>query len=215
MTKSMSDIRQEYSENPLNEEDASVDPFLQFAWWFMEAKDSGLFYEPNAMTLATVDKEGRPSARIVLLKEFDPHGFVFYTNYQSRKGHEIAHNPYASLVLWWDRLNRQVRVEGRIEKVADEISDEYFQMRPRASQLGSWASAQSQMLYNRSELEARYAELETRYKDKPIPRPPHWGGYRLLPDEFEFWQGRQNRLHDRLSYHLLPNGTWSMKRLSP
>ncbi len=215
MTKSMSDIRQEYPENPLNEEDASVDPFLQFAWWFMEAKDSGLFYEPNAMTLATVDKEGRPSARIVLLKEFDPAGFVFYTNYQSRKGHEIAHNPYGALVLWWDRLNRQVRVEGRIEKVADEISDEYFHMRPRAAQIGAWASAQSQMLYNREELEARYAELETRYQDKPIPRPPHWGGYRLLPDEFEFWQGRQSRLHDRLSYHLLPNGTWSMTRLSP
>lgn len=215
MTKSTSDLRQEYPDNPLSEDTASVDPFLQFAWWFTEATKSGLFHEPNAMTLATVDKDGRPSARMVLLKEFDMQGFVFYTNYQSRKGYEIAHNPYGAIVLWWDKLSRQVRVEGRIEKVHNDISDEYFQMRPRESQLGAWASAQSQMLYNRAELEAQYAELEKHYKDKPIPRPPFWGGYRLLPDEFEFWQGRRNRLHDRLRYQLLPNGRWRMERLSP
>lgn len=215
MTKSISDLRQEYPDHELNEDEASVDPFLQFAWWFMEVTESERIHEPNAMTLATVDTNGRPSARIVLLKEFDPRGFVFYTNYQSGKGHQIAHNPYGAIVLYWDKISRQVRVEGRLEQVASEDSDEYFQTRPRESQLSAWASAQSQMLYNRAELEARYAELETQYKDKPIPRPPYWGGYRLLPDEFEFWQGRPSRLHDRLRYRLLPNGQWRMERLSP
>lgn len=214
MDTSIADLRQEYSQKGLNEKEAEPNPFQQFQIWFDQALSAQLL-EPNAMTLATVTAEGKPSARVVLLKHFDEQGFVFYSNYHSRKGQELGQNPWAALVFWWASLERQVRIEGWVEQVSEQESDAYFYSRPWGSRLGAWASEQSQVVSDRQVLEQRLVELEQQYQDKEIPRPPHWGGYRLVPIAIEFWQGRPNRLHDRLSYHRLEDGNWQIERLSP
>lgn len=212
---SLADIRKEYTLKDLDIPTTDADPFVQFRSWFDEAAAARV-PEVNAMHLATVSAEGRPSGRIVLLKGLDAAGFVFYTNYVSRKGKEMQSHELASLTFFWPELERQVRVEGRIEKVTDEESDEYFQSRPRGSQIGAWASSQSSVIESREVLEEKQRKLEELYgTDQPIPRPPHWGGYRLLPDRIEFWQGRPSRLHDRILYTLQPGHTWIRQRLSP
>lgn len=204
--------RIQYDRGILAENHLHENPLNQFQIWMQEAITAGVA-EPNAMDLSTV-QDGRPSSRIVLLKGVEPGGFVFYTNYDSRKGREIALSPFASLNFFWSLQARQIRIEGRIEKVSPEDSDAYFASRPRESQIGAWASAQSSVLKSRAELEERNAELEKSYAGKNIPRPPHWGGYLLRPDRIEFWQGRPNRLHDRFLYEDAPGG-WMVFRLSP
>ncbi len=208
----IADIRQEYMRAGLTEEDAAADPFVQFDRWFQDTLQAELPL-PNAMTLATATNDGRPSARVVLLKGVDARGFVFYTNYDSRKGQELAANPRAALVFAWSELERQVRIEGAIEKVSAEESDEYFDSRPLGSRIGAWASPQSKVLPDKMALATTVAALVLRYGTSP-PRPPHWGGYRVLPQAIEFWQGRKNRLHDRLLYTKLSN-SWRIERLAP
>jgi pyridoxamine 5'-phosphate oxidase len=208
------DLRQSYDRGFLLEQDVNPNPILQFQAWLQDAVAAQML-EPNAMTLATVNAEGLPSARIVLLKDFDERGFVFYTNFQSRKGQELNQTPAAALVFWWDKLERQVRIEGNITKVSEAEADEYFQSRPKGSQLGAWVSHQSQVIAGREDLEHRLKALEQEYEDRPIPRPAHWGGYRLAPSTFEFWQGRPNRLHDRLCYRQKNFTGWTIERLSP
>lgn len=197
----------------LSEETAGPDPLALFAEWFGEAGRSGI-YLPEAMTLATASKDGRPSARLMLLKGFDQRGFRFFTNYESRKANDLADNPQAAMVFHWSRLQRQVRVEGRVEKLSEQESREYFATRPRGSQLGAWASKQSAPIADRRHLEESFREHEARYKGSDVPLPPFWGGYRLIPEAIEFWQGRANRLHDRLRYTLGDDG-WTVDRLSP
>lgn len=213
MSHILNDLRVDYAQRQLHENEATAVPFHQFQKWFDEA----LAAEPNhanAMTLATCTREGEPSARVVLLKSWDQRGFVFYTNYNSRKASELLENPRASLVFWWQGLERQVRIEGRVEKTAEEEADDYFQTRPRESQIGAWASAQSEVIPDRSTLEQRFQEIAHAYENQPIPRPRHWGGFRLAPDSIEFWQGRPNRMHDRLRYRRLASA-WVVERLSP
>ncbi|NJP10258.1 MAG: pyridoxamine 5'-phosphate oxidase [Leptolyngbyaceae cyanobacterium RU_5_1] len=210
---SIADLRLNYTRQQLNEANVDPNPIQQFQHWFTQALDANII-EPNAMTLATASKKGVPSARIVLLKGVDERGFVFYTNYESRKGQELAENPQAVLVFWWDVLERQVRIEGTVEKVSDQETEDYFHSRPRTSQLGAWASNQSRIISNREVLEQYWEELTRQYQDQEIPRPPHWGGYRVVPHTIEFWQGRPSRLHDRLHYQL-DNDNWLLKRLSP
>ncbi|MCA1688360.1 MAG: pyridoxamine 5'-phosphate oxidase [Actinobacteria bacterium] len=207
-------LRKEYTRTGLKESDADPNPIEQFRKWFDEALAANL-HESNAMTLATATPDGRPSARIVLLKGFDERGFVFYTNYEGRKGGELETNPYASLVFYWGELERQVRVEGRVSRVADGESDAYFERRPRGSQLGAWASEQSRPVSDRGALEERLRELETGYEGREVPRPPFWGGYRVEPETMEFWQGRENRMHDRLRYRRSRDGGWERERLQP
>ncbi|MGU7781666.1 pyridoxamine 5'-phosphate oxidase [Burkholderia sp. PU8-34] len=211
----LADLRINYSRASLDEADATPNPFAQFDRWFKEALAAKL-PEPNTMTLATVGDNGRPSARIVLIKGVDERGFVFFTNYESRKGHDLAANPYAALLFYWIELERQVRIEGRIEKTTSEESDRYFASRPIGSRIGAWASEQSAVIDSRATLEAREKEISARYGDDP-PRPPHWGGYRLVPDSLEFWQGRPSRLHDRLLYtrDAAAQHGWTISRLSP
>ena len=200
---------------PLLETDLDPDPFEQFDRWFDDAKDAGIAM-PEAMTVATSALDGEVSSRVCLLKSFDHRGFVFYTNYCSRKGKQIHDNPRAAMVFWWQSLERQVRIEGAVVKTTEEESDEYFATRPRGSQLGAWASEQSRVLAGRGALDARFEELSTTYRDVVIPRPPHWGGYRVIPLLFEFWQGRDDRLHDRFWYRLRNDvKDWVVERLSP
>jgi pyridoxamine 5'-phosphate oxidase len=211
---SIADLRKEYRARSLAESDLAADPIVQFGRWFDEALRVQLV-EPNAMTLATVGADGRPSARILLLKGVDARGFVFFTNYESRKGQELAHNAWAALVFYWPELERQVRVEGSCAPVDAAESDAYFQSRPLASRIGAVASRQSEVIPDRAWLEQRWAALEAAHADGEVPRPAHWGGYRLLPDAVEFWQGRPSRLHDRLRYRLDAAGGWLLERLSP
>lgn len=211
---SIADLRREYMLQGLDEASVDPNPIRQFQQWFAEAVQAEL-PEPNAMTLATVAADNRPSARMVLLKDADEAGFVFYTNYESRKGRELAQNPWAALVFWWVELERQVRVEGFVGRVTAEESDAYFQSRPYGSRLGAWASQQSQVIAGRAVLERRLEELTAAYQDREVPRPPYWGGYRLKPTVIEFWKGRPNRLHDRLQYRLRDDGAWLIERLSP
>jgi pyridoxamine 5'-phosphate oxidase len=196
---------------------ASIDPspFRQFQTWCDEVRAQGVPEQDIiSMTLATVAPDGQPSARVVLLKSFDEHGFVFYTNYQSRKGRELAENARASLLFYWSQLWRQVRIDGVVEKISAAESEEYFQSRPLGSKLGAWASNQSEVVANRQTLESRFAELAKRFGEQ-VPRPEHWGGYCLRPNSIEFWQGRDNRLHDRLRYQLQEDGEWLVERLGP
>ncbi len=211
--KKISDLRKDYSRSELDEDRAHNDPLAQFHAWFDEALEHEI-PEPSAMTVATVDERGRPSTRIVLAKDVDRRGIVWYTNYLSRKGRELAVNQYAALQFHWVEHERVVRIEGLVEKTSAEESDAYFASRPLASRIGAWASEQSQPISSRAVLVARAAEFGLRYGIHP-PRPPHWGGYRLVPDRWEFWQGRASRLHDRLVYTMQPDGAWALQRLSP
>jgi pyridoxamine 5'-phosphate oxidase len=207
-------LRVDYGRGKLDESNALPDAVDQFGLWFNDAVAAGVA-EPNAMTLATVDRAGRPSARVVLLKDFDRRGFTFYTNYLSRKGRELADNPRAALCFYWQPVERQVRVEGAVERVSRADSERYFHSRPLAAQVGAWVSRQSEVIASRAELERRQAELAARFGNDPVPLPDHWGGYRVVPETVEFWQGRPSRLHDRLLYTRNDVGAWTISRLSP
>lgn len=208
------DLRKDFKKGSLDEHDVERSPFDQFNKWFKEAISSEI-PEVNAMTLATASKTGRPSARTVLLKQYDDKGFVFFTNYESKKAKDISENPQAALLMFWEPLERQIRITGSIEKITVAESFEYFHSRPIDSQLGAWASQQSSEISARALLEKAFGEMLEKFKNGKIPLPPFWGGYRVVPDEFEYWQGRPNRLHDRVSYKLQPDGNWKIARLSP
>ncbi|MGF7077868.1 pyridoxamine 5'-phosphate oxidase [Mucilaginibacter sp. UYCu711] len=210
----LQNLRQDYSAATLSETSINVNPIKQFDIWFNETVAAEI-PEPNAMTLATATPDGRPSARIVLLKGFDMNGFAFYTNYLSRKGKELTKNPNAAIVFFWGELERQVRIEGTIEKLSKEQSEKYFQSRPKLSQIGALASPQSQEVPNREQLEAKMSQLEAEYGDNEIPKPSFWGGYILKPRLIEFWQGRPSRLHDRIAYKKIDNKNWKKVRLAP
>ncbi|MBM0742396.1 pyridoxamine 5'-phosphate oxidase [Phormidium sp. CLA17] len=213
MNLSIADLRLNYTRQSLLEADIHPDPIQQFQIWFNQAVTANLL-EPNAMTLATASTSGTPSARIVLLKGVDERGFVFYTNYNSQKGQELISNPQAALVFLWGELERQVRIAGAVEKIADQETEMYFHSRPKSSQLGAWASEQSQVIPNREVLEQRLADLDQEYQNQDVPRPAHWGGFRVVPHAIEFWQGRPSRLHDRLRYQFEADN-WMIERLSP
>ena len=212
-TTSIADLRKSYERAELNEEASSAAPGQQFSKWLEEAIAAQL-PEPNAMTLATVGSDLRPSTRVVLIKGLDERGIVWFTNYESRKGKEIAGNPHAALQFHWVELERVVRIEGQVEKISDEESDTYFHSRPLDSRIGAWASPQSEFISGRGELVANAAKFGAKFMLQP-PRPPHWGGYRLLADRWEFWQGRRSRLHDRLRYTQQAGGDWLRERLAP
>ena len=209
----VADLRKEYTLNGLVEETASANPFEQFGKWFAEALDAGV-HEPNAMHLATVSAAGTPKGRVVLLKGFNETGFVFYTNYNSQKGNDLAANQCASITFFWPELERQIRIEGTAAKTTAAESDIYYNSRPRSSRIGAWVSAQSEPLKERADLEKREAALVQEFENQDIARPEHWGGYRINPVRIEFWQGRPSRLHDRLVYQLY-EGLWQMSRLQP
>jgi len=210
----LADLRREYTKGGLRRADLEPNPIVQFQKWFEQALNAQIL-EPSAMTLATADEKGRPSARIVLLKAVDERGFVFFTNYESRKGNELAVNPHAALVCYWAELEREVLVAGEITRVSREESAKYFAMRPRGSQLSAWVSKQSSVVESRAFLESELAKAEERFANRDVELPPYWGGYVLNPVRIEFWQGRPNRLHDRFQYSKEPGGRWRIERLSP
>src|SRR2546423_846826 len=214
MNHVIADLRKEYSSQNLLESDVASDPIYQFEKWWQQAVSSQVI-EPNAMTLATASRDGLPSARIVLLKGFDKNGFIFYTNYNSYKAVQLEENPKACLVFFWKELERQVRVIGLVKKTSEKISDDYFFSRPKGSQIGAWASPQSQVIESRNWIDDQYLRLSEEFNGKKIERPPHWGGYQVQPVIIEFWQGRPSRLHDRIQYTLQENGTWKIERLAP
>ena len=211
---SISHLRREYSLGSLHRKDLLADPIAQFRAWFTAATEAGVV-EANAMTLSTIGLDGRPSARIVLLKGVDERGFSFFTNYESRKGQELAAKPFASLTFLWKEMERQVRVEGTVTKVSREESEAYFRSRPRNSRLGAWVSNQSQVITDREVLEKNMAELQARYPGEDVPLPPNWGGYMVKPETIEFWQGQRSRLHDRLVYRRQADDSWLVERLAP
>ena len=213
MSAAISDLRNEYTLSGLDLSDVSPNPIDQFRRWF-EAALSAHLPEPNAMHISTITAEGRPDGRIVLLKDVSDQGFTFYTNYESNKGQQLINHPFAALTFFYPELERQIRIEGQVEKVSADESDAYFASRPRGSQIGAWVSHQSSIIDNRDVLETRQRELETQFAEKPIPRPPHWGGFRVMPDSLEFWQGRPSRLHDRIRYRK-KGAEWVIDRLSP
>jgi pyridoxamine 5'-phosphate oxidase len=213
MSPSIGDLRRDYTKSRLEESSVAPDPTVEFARWFEEALKAKV-QEPNAMTLATATADGAPSARIVLLKGFDERGFVFFTDYRSRKAGELKQNARAALVFYWPELERQVRITGSTAETDREESEAYFRSRPRGSRIGTWVSHQSQVVGSRAELEQRIQEVERRYPGEDIPLPPYWGGFRLQPESLEFWQGRANRLHDRIRY-LRSGAAWRIERLSP
>ena len=210
---SLTNRSKEHSEKELNIENLNPDPLLQFNLWINNAIDINI-PEPNAMCLSTTTPKGKPSSRIVLLKKFDNKGFVFFTNYQSRKGKEIEENPYGSLLFYWQKLKRQIRIEGRIRRISPEESDKYFNERPTGSQIGAWASPQSKIIPDRKFLDSEYLKFQNQFNTTEIKRPPYWGGFRLVPEKFEFWQERENRLHNRFLYELKDN-KWVIVRLAP
>ena len=214
MSRPIADIRKDYRLHSLNETDVAANPMEQFTRWWDDAVRSEI-EEVNAMTLATVTAEGFPSARIVLLKGYTAAGFVFFTNYQSNKGKEMEQNPHVCLVFFWKELERQVRIEGWVEKISAADSEEYFQSRPVGSRIGAWASPQSTVIPNREVIENNVTELEKKYANTPVPRPEHWGGYIVKPVSIEFWQGRSSRLHDRILYTAQNDLSWKMERLAP
>ena len=205
-------LRHDFLKASFDEKDANNNPFMQFERWYGEAVKSELF-EPNALTLSTASKKGKPSSRIVFLRGFEKHGFVFFTNYQSKKGDELKENPYASILFYWPELERQVRIEGKVVKAPTAASDDYFAKRPRNNRVGAWASPQSHVINNRKELDSLVSEFSTKFTEE-IPRPKHWGGYVLQATYYEFWQGRESRLHDRICY-TLKSGKWKKERLAP
>jgi pyridoxamine 5'-phosphate oxidase len=211
---SLADLRKDYSLSGLAEKDLARDPFRQFDKWFQEA-EAAKIVEPNAMTLATATRDGRPAARTVLLKGVDGRGFVFYSNYESRKGREIDATQRATLLFPWIALERQVIIEGSVSKVSREEAEAYFHSRPLPSQLSAWVSQQSSVISGRKVLESTMQELEKKYAGSVVPLPPHWGGYRVNPETVEFWQGRRSRLHDRLRYRRIEDGSWTVERLAP
>ncbi|WP_312340890.1 pyridoxamine 5'-phosphate oxidase [Stutzerimonas nitrititolerans] len=215
MTQTLADMRRDYTRDGLSEANAPDDPLSLFRQWFDDAvQTEQLPVEPNAMTLATVDTEGRPHCRVLLLKALDDRGFSFFSNYESDKARQLEANPVAAMTFFWPTLERQVRIEGRVEKLAAQESDAYYQVRPLGSRLGAWASPQSRVIRDRAELERSLAETEQRFLEQMPHRPPHWGGYLLLPERMEFWQGRPSRLHDRLNYLRIAND-WQRERLAP
>ena len=209
----IANIRREWSSRKLDESNVSSNPFGQFSEWMREAIDADIL-DPNAMTLATADKSGVPSARIVLLKSIDEKGLVFYTNYESKKAKDLLENPRASVVLFWKELERQIRVIGTVEKISQKESEEYFTTRPYESQIGAWASKQSSELKGRESLEKKFVEIKSKYPEGKVPLPDFWGGFRIIPEQFEFWQGRPSRLHDRIAY-IKEKANWKIIRLAP
>ena len=210
----IADIRKTYALFSLNEKDVEKNPVQQFNKWWDAAVKSNID-DVNAMTLSTVTAAGSPAARIVLLKGYDQSGFVFFTNYESQKGNELLHNQHACLLFYWKELQRQVRIDGTVTKLTDEENDIYFHSRPEGSRMGAWASPQSRVIKSREVIEANFIKYGKKFEDKKIPRPPHWGGYRVQPQVVEFWQGRENRLHDRILYSLQKNRQWKIQRLAP
>ncbi|MDQ3050921.1 MAG: pyridoxamine 5'-phosphate oxidase [Bacteroidota bacterium] len=210
----LKNLRTDYNLDIFDTKTANPDPFLQFGTWMKMAVDNNL-NEPNAFNLATVSAQNRPSSRIVLLRNFDEAGFVFFTNYNSHKASELSNNKWAAINFFWAELHKQVRIEGKAEKVADLDSEAYFKSRPRESQLGAWVSEQSSELTSREEMDEKFKILTKKFEGRDVDRPPHWGGFRIRPELFEFWQGRPNRLHDRIQYRLQPDSSWSLHRLYP
>ncbi|MFO7658848.1 MAG: pyridoxamine 5'-phosphate oxidase [Bacteroidales bacterium] len=206
-------LRQEFIKAQLDTDNLNSDPFTQFRYWFNDAVKA-IHTDANAMMLATADQDGKPSARVLLLKGFDQNGFTFFTNYESKKGQQLAINPYATIVFYWKELERQVRVEGRVDKTSRKESDDYFNIRPEGSRIGAWTSPQSKPIPDRHYLDRLQQDLSRLFSSKPLERPENWGGYRLMPNLFEFWQGRENRLHDRFEYKL-EKGEWIIRRLAP